>query len=273
VSLVKIIASLVLYKHLYQDVQETLTSLFNEESIAKVVIVDNGAHCGWLSTLTHEKLEVITLPVNRGFGAGHNAVITRYRQQAEFILICNPDIAFEQGEVDKLYAFSVRHQTGLSIPKVVYPDGSLQHGCKLLPSPYQLLIRRFISRFSSNINTEYELRNADYSRPFFAPSLSGCFMLLSQRALSDVGGFDTRFFLYLEDVDLSRRVCQAQHVVRYCPDALVIHESQRRSYRDVRFLLFHITSAIRYFNKWGWFSDRQRKSLNQRCLAELPNAK
>lgn len=269
----KIIASLVLYKHLYQDVQETLTSLFNEESIAKVVIVDNGAHCGWLSTLTHEKLEIITLPVNRGFGAGHNAVITRYRQQAEFILICNPDIAFKQGEVDKLYAFSVRHQTGLSIPKVVYPDGSLQHGCKLLPSPYQLLIRRFISRFSSNINTEYELRNADYSKPFFAPSLSGCFMLLSRHALSDVGGFDTRFFLYLEDVDLSRRVCQAQHVVRYCPDALVIHESQRRSYRDVRFLLFHITSAIRYFNKWGWFSDRQRKSLNQRCLSQLPGVK
>ncbi|GAA3601133.1 glycosyltransferase family 2 protein [Gibbsiella greigii] len=269
----EIIASLVLYKHKYQDVKQTLSSLFGEESVSKVVLIDNGSFCDWLSNFTHEKLEVIRLPENKGFGAGHNVVFERYGDKADFILICNPDIFFAKGEVDKLYRFSLQHKTGLSIPKVVYPDGSLQHGTKLLPTPYQLLIRRFLSTFSHAINDDYELRQADYSKPFFAPSLSGCFMLISRQALREVKGFDPRFFLYLEDVDLSRRVCQSSCPVTYCPDALVVHESQRRSYTNFRFLFYHITSAIRYFNKWGWLHDRQRNQLNKRCLANLPSEK
>lgn len=266
----KIIASLVLFKHDYQDIKQTLSSLFAEECISKVVIVDNGTFCKWLTNFHHEKLEVIYLPVNRGFGAGHNAVFERYANSAPFILICNPDISFAKGEVDKLYRFSCNHKVGLTIPKIIYPDGRLQHSTKLLPSPCQLLVRRFLSRFSCTLNDTYELRQADYNQPFFAPSLSGCFMLISSRALCDVKGFDTRFFLYLEDVDLSRRVCQSDFPVSYFPGAVVIHESQRRSYSDVRFLFYHITSAIRYFNKWGWFYDKQRAQLNKRCLTNLP---
>ncbi|BEN05591.1 glycosyl transferase [Serratia marcescens] len=269
---VKIIASLVLFKHEYQEIKQTLSSLFSEESISKVVIVDNGCYCDWLDTLSHPKLEIIRLANNEGFGAGHNVVFERYGDSAPFILICNPDVSFSKGEVDKLYQFSLKSGIGLSIPKVVYPDGNLQHGTKLLPSPYQLLIRRFLSSFSDRINDRYELRQADYSKSFFAPSLSGCFMLISRQALHDIKGFDPRFFLYLEDVDLSRRVCLASHLVSYFPGALVVHESQRRSYTNLRFLCYHMVSAVRYFNKWGWFTDRERDELNLRCLKNLPSA-
>nr|WP_282437017.1 glycosyltransferase family 2 protein [Serratia surfactantfaciens] len=272
VLFVKIVASLVLFKHEYQDIKQTLYSLFAEDSVSKVVIVDNGSFCQWLEAFSHEKVEVIRLPVNEGFGAGHNAVFERYADAAPFILICNPDISFAKGEVDKLYNFSLDQGIGLSIPKVVYPDGSLQHGTKLLPSPYQLLVRRFFSSFSQKVNNNYELRQADYSQPFFAPSLSGCFMLISQKTLNDIKGFDPRFFLYLEDVDLSRRVSLSGNLVSYFPGSLVVHESQRRSYSNCRFLGYHIVSAVRYFNKWGWFADRQRDELNLRCLKGLPSA-
>ena len=266
----KIIASLVLYKHQYQEIEPTLSSLFREESVSKVVIVDNGGYCEWLSIFCHQKLEVIRLPVNRGFGAGHNTVFEQYANLARFILICNPDISFAAGEIDKLYQFSLNNAVGLSIPKVIYPDGSLQHGCKLLPSPYQLFVRRFMSRSAGPVNNDYELQRADYSRPFFAPSLSGCFLLISREVLHDIHGFDPRFFMYLEDVDFCRRVCETVHSLSYCPDAVVVHESQRRSYIDVRFMGYHIVSAIRYFNKWGWFFDKRRKELNHRCLSTLP---
>jgi len=269
---VKIIASLVLFKHQYQDIEQTLASLFNELSVSKVVIVDNGSHCDWLDSFSHEKLDVIKVSENKGFGGGHNLVFARYAQTAPFILICNPDIMFSQGEIDKLYQFSNKNNIGLSIPKVVYPDGSLQYGCKLLPAPYQLFMRRFLSNSSDSLNDDYELRLADYSKAFFAPSLSGCFMLISREVLREVHGFDPRFFMYMEDVDLSRRVSCTPHRVSYCPDSLVIHESQRRSYVDLRFMLYHIVSAIRYFNKWGWVFDPQRKRLNRRCLEKLPLA-
>ncbi|MCH9298027.1 glycosyltransferase family 2 protein [Pantoea allii] len=266
-------ASLVLYKHKYDDVKLTIECLLNESSVSKVVIVDNGSHCKWLLEIVHPKLEVILNPDNNGFGAGHNEMIKKFKDRADFILICNPDISFEKGEVDKFIQFSAISDTGLSIPKIIYPDGSLQRSCKLLPSPLQLFLRRFLSRTSTSTNNVYELTDADYSRPFFAPSISGCFMLVSREAFSTAGFFDTRYFMYLEDVDLSRRISSAGLNVRYCPYACIVHESQRRSYQSRKFLIYHIKSAISYFNKWGWFLDKERKRLNKKCLSELPRYK
>lgn len=266
----KIIASLVLYRHLQSDIDKTLNSLLNENCIDKVCIVDNGNYCDWLNDFYHPKIDVLKLAENRGFGSGHNAVFEKFSQYCEYILICNPDISFANGQVDRLYQFSRERQSGLVIPKVIYPDGSLQHGCKLLPTPGQLFLRRFGASLSQGLNRDYELHQADYDKPFFAPSLSGCFMLISTHALNATGGFDERYFLYMEDVDLSRRVCQENFSVEYCPTSMVIHESQRRSYRDIKFLVYHITSAIQYFNKWGWLRDKERKMLNTRCLSELP---
>lgn len=247
-------------------------SLLAEEIISKLVIVDNGSHCDWLIDINEPKIDVIRTSNNDGFGAGHNAVFKAYKSKTEYFLICNPDIVFDKGEVDKLYQFSKSESLGLAIPKIVYPDGRLQHGCKLLPSPYQLFTRRFFSCLSRNLNQRYELHCADYTKSFFAPSFSGCFMLVSDKTIQDVGYFDTRFFLYLEDVDLSRRIC-LKHKTRYFPDALVVHESQRRSYQDKRFLFYHMISSVKYFNKWGWFFDREKKTLNKNCLDHLPRIK
>ncbi|MFO6298788.1 glycosyltransferase [Rahnella selenatireducens] len=267
----KIIASLVLYRHGYDSVKNTLISLLSEDVISKVVIVDNGSHCDWLLELKESKVEVIQVKENSGFGAGHNYVFERFFMKTDFFLICNPDISFRKGEVEKLYDFCNLGAIDLAIPKIIYPDGSLQFGCKMLPSPYQLFMRRFIPFFKRKLNYNYELRGADYSRPFFAPSLTGCFMLVGSKVIHDVGFFDTRFFLYLEDVDLSRRISQ-KYNVSYCPDALVVHEAQRRSYIDKQFLFYHITSAIKYFNKWGWIFDRKKTELNNRCLKTLPKS-
>jgi len=268
---VKIIASLVLYRHGFADIEKTLLSLLAEESIDKICIVDNGSHCKWLDDFKNTQVEIIRVPVNKGFGSGHNIVFKRFGNQCDYFLICNPDISFSQGQVDKLYNFSSEHNCGLSIPKVVYPDGSLQHGCKLLPKPYQLFLRRFWPSLAERINYDYELRNANYEQPFIAPSLSGCFMLLSQQALDKVQGFDERYFLYLEDVDLSRRVCASGLPVQYCPASIVVHESQRRSYKDIKFLIYHIVSAVKYFNKWGWVFDQERERLNETCINQFKN--
>lgn len=265
----KIIASLVLYRHAYKDITRTLDSLLAEKSIDKVCIVDNGGHCDWLNEYAHPKVSVLSLPDNNGFGAGHNKTFQKYRNESAYILICNPDITFNSGEVDKLLHFSNENHLSLTIPKVVYPDGSLQYSCKLLPTPYQLLMRRFFSPHARNSNRKYELHDANYELPFYAPSFSGCFMLISQQALIETGGFDERFFLYLEDVDLSRRVSGLGLGALYCPVSTVVHESQRRSYQDFKFLLYHIVSAVRYFNKWGWFVDPQRDELNIKCLSQF----
>ncbi|EPK8593585.1 glycosyltransferase family 2 protein, partial [Pluralibacter gergoviae] len=249
-----ILASLVLYKHSYRDIEQTLHSLLSEENIDKLVIVDNGAFCQWLDDYTHPKVEVIKLSSNHGFGAGHNHVFEKFKDACNFFLICNPDIYYAKGEVDKFSSFCSERDIDLSVPRIVYPNGTLQYATKLLPAPVQLFGRRFLSSIISGINDEYELRDANYNAPFYAPSMSGCFMLVSSKAVKRVHGFDTRYFMYLEDVDFSRRISSEGLNVIYCPESTVIHQSQRKSYSSFRFLLYHLASTIKYFNKWGWFS-------------------
>ncbi len=264
----KIIASLVLYKHSYEDIKVTLDSLLNEPDVEKIVLVDNGAHCDWVAKLNIPKVDSIINKINRGFGAGHNSVFSAYNGQADYFLLCNPDIWFEAGEITKLCQFCIDNSVDLSIPKIFYPDGTQQYACKLLPDPLQLFVRRFLQKRGGG-NGRYELRHADYTKSFFAPFFSGCCLLLSEAAVSLSGGFDERFFLYLEDVDLSRRISDSPLKVACCPLSVVYHEAQRKSYYNGKFLFYHLVSALKYFNKWGWFYDQGRKRLNKKCLEQI----
>lgn len=116
-----ILASLVLYKHSFQEIELTLDSLLNEKNIDKLVIVDNGSFCTWLDDYKHDKVDVIRLTDNEGFGAGHNKVFEHYKNQCSYFLICNPDIYYAQGEVDKLFSFCKENSVDLSVPKIIYP--------------------------------------------------------------------------------------------------------------------------------------------------------
>lgn len=82
------------------------------------------------------------------------------------------------------------------------------------------------------------------------------------------GGFDERFFMYLEDNDLSRRVGQVSRTMFY-PHVSVIHEYKKGSYKNPKLLIYHITSAVKYFNKWGWMFDNEKKKVNHLVLKEL----
>ena len=100
------------------------------------------------------------------------------------------------------------------------------------------------------------------------PILSGCFMFLRTEALEKVGLFDEQFFMYMEDFDLNRRIHRAYKTV-FFPEAVVVHEYQKASYKNIKLLKAHIKSAIYYFNKYGWFFDKERKIINARTLQEI----
>lgn len=156
------------------------------------------------------------------------------------------------------------------MPKVLYPDGSNQYLCKLLPAPIDLMLRRFLpgpwKGLARKRAASYELRFLDSDAPAYVPSLSGCFMFVRRSVLDSVGGFDERFFLYMEDVDLCRRMLSVSRLL-YWPGVTVEHVHQMGSYRSRKLLLLHIRSAIRYFNKWGWLRDRNRRQINRETLA------
>jgi GT2 family glycosyltransferase len=159
----------------------------------------------------------------------------------------------------------------LLMPKVLYPDGRLQPLCKLLPSPMTLFSRRFLkfnSGLISRMNHWYEMHFTGYNTVMDVPFLSGCFMFLRMETIQKVGLFDENIFLYTEDTDLTRRIHQHYRTVFY-PEVSIYHHNQRASYKNYVIMMHHVFSAIRYFNKWGWFNDSERKHINQRILLKF----
>ncbi len=207
-----------------------------------------------------------------GYGAGHNISIKQsIRKKIKYHLVLNPDVYFKRGVLEGLYEFMQdNHDIGLVMPKIFYPDGSMQHLCKLLPTPWILILRRFLpsSKYLSKKNRLYELRFADYDQIMNVPYLSGCFMFLRTQALEKAGLFDERFFMYFEDADLTRRIRQIYRTVYY-PRVSVFHQYAKGSYENWVLLKYHLQSSLKYFNKWGSFFDKERREINKEVVNRL----
>lgn len=268
---INIFCSLVLYHHSLADIQATLGSLLRTDSIDKIILVDNGG-CDWAHQLEHTKIVYIKAERNGGFGYGHNLAMHKYAHLSDYFLICNPDIDFDPKELEKLLEVANSSSAGLYSPKIIYPDGTEQFGQRLLPTPLNLFARRFLpAYFSNNLDNRYLLKTLTIERPASIPNVSGSFMLFNSDCLLALGGFDERYFMYMEDIDLSRR-CAQRYGVLYVPSVCVIHEHQQASYKNKTLLRAHVISAIQYFNKWGWVFDKLRKKINRDTIAKLKDS-
>lgn len=259
-------ASIVLYHHQYDDIQKTLDSLMSCQYTKKVILVDNGGS-DWANELNNEKIVYIKSPKNGGFGYGHNLAIHQYAKDSEFFLICNPDVYFDGEQLDKLVETAKTRNEGLFSPKILYPNGDNQYGQRLLPTPLNLFARRFAPSYADKLDERYLLKNRVFDKPSFVPVCSGCFMLFRSSVLLDLGGFDDRYFMYLEDFDLSRR-CAVKFGNCFVPSVHIYHEHGQGSYHNKTLLKYHIQSAIAYFNKWGWWLDKERVLLNERAIKQ-----
>jgi hypothetical protein len=158
---------------------------------------------------------------------------------------------------------------GLVMPKILYPNGNTQYLCKLLPTPMDLIVRRFIPShaYKEHRDYDYEMQWSGYDKIMEVPSLSGCFMFLRCSALKEVNGFDERYFMYAEDLDLCRRIGQRYKTMFY-PYVSVFHEYEKGSYKNKKLLKYHIESIVKYFNKWGWFFDKEREERNSQIKSK-----
>ena len=216
---------------------------------------------------------------NLGFGKANNIAMRHsIEDEVHYHLLVNPDVYFDEGVVEKMVDFMDENlDIGLIMPKVIYPDGNIQYLCKLLPTPLDLIGRRFFSwgpfkKYIDKRNELFELHDLCYEKQVDVPVLSGSFMLIRTSVLKEVGLFDERYFMYLEDFDLCRRIGEVSRTT-YFPEVSVVHEYKKGSYFNRRLFKHHIISAIKYFNKWGWCFDKRRVVRNKMCLQELRDKK
>ncbi|MBU5687980.1 MAG: glycosyltransferase family 2 protein [Candidatus Aenigmarchaeota archaeon] len=253
------------------DLVKCLKSILKTKLKIKVIIVDNSSKSLDLDIFKDERIEYIFNGKNLGFGKSHNIAIKKVLNKSKYHLILNPDIFFEEDVLFELKNYMDFNKNIAAItPKILYPNGKIQYLCKLLPTPFDLIFRRFIpfKKYLEKRNFVYELRFTKYNKEMKVPVISGCFIFLRTDILKKINGFDERFFLYLEDVDLCRRILKFGDIVFY-PKLKIFHKFERGSYKKLRFLIIHMISAIKYFNKWGWILDKEREKINKKFLKEL----
>lgn len=264
--------SIVVFKNKYNELEKALLSIFQYLDIV-VYIIDNSPHED-LKKLEHINNSIIYIhnPSNPGFGAAHNIAIQRAIETGtKYHFIVNPDTFFSEDVISPMVKFMHENQdVGMMMPQILNEDGTIQNLPKLLPSPFSIIMRKlkFLNFLYSLFINKYELRSVPKNKIYEAPILSGCFTLLNIEAINKVGMYDDCFFMYFEDWDLSRRVHEHYKTI-YFPLVSVVHGYESGANKSSKLFKIYLKSAYTYFNKWGWFFDKNRTKWNKETLQQF----
>lgn len=208
---------------------------------------------------------------NTGYGRGNNRAIRLAMEEGSlYHLVVNPDVWFSSDVIPTIWKYMEEHpEVGQIMPKVLFLDGNIQPLAKLLPTPMDMFCRMFLPGWMfARRNKRYELAHSEYKLIMNVPCLSGCFMFLRISTLKETGLFDERYFMYAEDFDLTRRI-HRKYKTLFFPPVSIYHKFSRGSHRSLRLFFAHTTSMVRYFFKYGWFYDNERRHFNHRILEEI----
>ena len=199
----------------------------------------------------------LCLRKNLGYGSAINKLISSLSYVPEIIGVLNTDLTWHNSTFERMCQWlKVNQDACLIVPEIQNPDGEVQKLCKRNPTVLGMLSRRFIPSglkptWLRKYDLWYTMEDHDYSSIFEAQYLSGCCMIVRTSAFVDVGGFDERYFLYLEDADITRSI-SAKGRCLYFPLASVTHSWGRGNYKSIKLMLVNLLSAWTYFTKWGW---------------------
>ncbi|WP_411972727.1 glycosyltransferase [Sphingobacterium sp. Lzh-3] len=268
-----ITASIVLFKQTYAEIESLLNGL-NQSGINNLFIVDNSPFNTIEKEIigNHPNIQYIHQAHNPGFGAAHNIAFKKAMSiGSQYHFVVNPDVLLKDNVVFSLVDFLKNNpEVGMVMPQILNTDGTIQYLPKFLPSPisfYKRILYRKFKLFSSFV-AKYELRNVAPDLTYDTPVISGCFTLFRVSALQEIGLYDDRFFMYLEDWDISRRM-NAKYRTVYYPKAAIVHGYAAGSSKSYGLFKVHVRSIRAYFGKWGWFFDSERARLNERTRKQF----
>lgn len=249
--------------HNYEQIKTAITTIEEHTSpdIAKTIyisdnsVVYNEAQAkekdDFIAFLdVYKDIEYIDNQSNLGFGKGHNVVLGRI--DSDFHAIVNPDIEISEDVFSAILSyFDAEKNVGMVIPKIVDIQGNIQAAYREYPTIFDMMVRMFCKSCFKKRQAKHTLQYKDYSKPFEVPFAQGCFLVIRTELFKNLNGFDDRYFMYMEDVDLCRRVNEKSRVMYY-PGASVTHAWEKGSHKSMKLMTIHIRSMLSYFKKWGW---------------------
>lgn len=277
--------SIVVHKTPLPQLERAVECLLVSPEVKSIYVMDNSPTNALKSIASKDGRIFYRRIVNRGFGAGHNVAIREIvnpdfpnvenytgnsSESDNYHLVMNADVWWKEDIIKKLSEYMRENpDVGMVMPKVFYPDGTLQYTCRMLPAPFDVFAKRFLpASIIKNRVDRYLLAHHDHDKPLNCPYLLGSFLFFRNEVLKECSGFDERFFMYPEDIDITRRIHRNWKTM-YWPGVSIVHEHQAASRRNLRMLWIHVVNMISYFNKWGWLKDKERKDFNNRLLESV----
>jgi GT2 family glycosyltransferase len=249
---------LVAYHPSLQEVEQLQACLAELPPQVGYAVVVNDHHPGEpVEQLAPGADGFLANPDNPGYGRAVNRLVAHLGELPPYIGVLNTDLTWPSGTFGQLLGWLQQHpQVSLAVPQILDEAGSLQKLCKHNPTVLGLFSRRFLPdwlkpAWLKRYDRWYVMADQHYQEVFEAPYLSGCCMLIRSDAFRRAGGFDERYFLYLEDADLTRTLAREGRCV-HLPVAGVVHGWGRGNYRNLGLMAVNLASAWSYFRKWGW---------------------
>ncbi len=224
-----------------------------------VVMADNGSDDGMpeAAVVRYPNARLLHTGANLGYGTAVNRAVSELGMSSEFLVVANPDVVWSPGSIDALLEAAHRWPRAAAVgPLIRDPDGSVYPSARLLPS----VVRGGMHAVAGSVWKDNPW-SAAYRQDREPPSeravgwLSGSCILVRRKAFDEIGGFDERYFMYMEDVDLGDRFARAGWLNVYAPSAEVLHDKGHSTGRDpARNLSAHHESAWLYLSTrhTGW---------------------
>lgn len=247
--------SIVLYNEDVEELKNTVDCFLKIDLGKKLYLIDNTEKKLFKDVFNHSCIEYIGLGKNIGFGAGHNTVLPKIKENSKFHLILNPDVSFKPKVIPNLITeLQQNNDVSMIAPKVLFPNGKHQYSCRRYPIVSELLVRRFkfLKTFIKSAKFKGQYKDKDLNSLLYVDWITGCFHLYKTSDFVALNGFDKRYFLYMEDVDICKKIDQLGKKKIYYPQEQITHVLKQGSLKNIKLFFRHATSALKYFLKWGF---------------------
>jgi GT2 family glycosyltransferase len=182
-------------------------------------------------------LRLIQNKEKKGFGTNHNNAFKHAR--GKFFCVLNPDIRLTMNPFPALINCFENKKLGVVAPLIKDENGKIAENARKFPTPL-ILFKKLL-----HIKRKYEY---SIGLDIFSPDwLGGMFMLFPHQVFMEIGGFDEKYFLYYEDVDLCARLKLYGYKIIHYPFVSAIHKAHHDSHHNIRYLTWHIFSMLRFF--------------------------
>lgn len=241
----------------------------------EVIVVDNGSKDGTINVIKRyesDKVNFKCILLDKNFGTTYPRNLAIKLSKGKFILFLDSDTEVLDNSVEKLLEMMSDEKVGITAPKIISSDGKVQPSCKKFPTIF-IKVLKFLGGKFERFALRLELYDPSIYTLNFSNAIevdyciSAC-LLIRRDIIYKVGLFDENIFYAPEDVDLCLRVWLSGFKVIYNANALVLHATQRVSYKNFRILILHIRGLLYYFMKHKYCFSRKR--LYER-LREISN--